>query len=554
MELDTNNVLVLRWLLLPCVLTTGCSFLATNFDAESAVGRDAFTRANYHARFRGPDATTVRHRSGWTFVHNLLAMTGTFTPQPFVAAGATAVFNGEIYNFRELARELEGDADAYASDGHCLLPAYARWGPAFVEHLRGEFAIVVVDHDRSQAIVSTDVFGTKPLWIAAWDKKLAIATYESSLEGIGAPRGTRRMASPNAAVVYDLATSLRKSTHPVFVFNLWQHKTHTRDWERAFLAAVNERTDRTATKRRWFIGLSSGYDSGAIMLALLLSGKKFLAYSIRGRENTNIVWQRAEKCRTMDCEAVLLQVDNRTLDAERRWLEERIEPYAYRHRDAGLPHSLRLVSHIYKSTAAIGLSRILSLVRRRNGLIYISGSGADETISDYALNGTAMTPGSSCFGGVFPEHLEAIFPWCSFYLGSQRAFLMKEELTGGAHGIETRYPFLDPRVVQEYLWLSRDLKNSEYKKPVADFLRRYNFPNLWGAKRGFAGHKNSVEVAATTTVGSLQSATVWDLHPSLDVAWRKKRRRDQRRRGQLARERAGSIIHAEEATYQKNGA
>lgn len=87
----TNNVLVLRWLLLPCALTAGCSFLATNFDAESAVGREAFTRANYHARFRGPDATTVRHRSGWTFVHNLLAMTGTFTPQPFVAAGATIV-------------------------------------------------------------------------------------------------------------------------------------------------------------------------------------------------------------------------------------------------------------------------------------------------------------------------------------------------------------------------------------------------------------------------------------------------------------------------------
>ena len=107
MGLYTNNVLVLRWLLLPCALTAGCSFLATNFDAESAVGREAFTRANYHARFRGPDATTVRHRSGWTFVHNLLAMTGTFTPQPFVAAGATAVFNGEIYNFRELARELE---------------------------------------------------------------------------------------------------------------------------------------------------------------------------------------------------------------------------------------------------------------------------------------------------------------------------------------------------------------------------------------------------------------------------------------------------------------
>ena len=38
---------------------------------------------------------------------------------------------------------------------------------------------------------------------------------------------------------------------------------------------------------------------------------------------------------------------------------------------------------------------------------------------------------------------------------------------------------------QEFLWLSADLKNREYKKPIADFLRAGSFPNAWNAKHGF---------------------------------------------------------------------
>eukprot|EP00966_Prymnesium_polylepis_P156149 3607659-Prymnesium_polylepis.2 len=61
------------------------------------------------------------------------------------------------------------------------------------------------------------------------------------------------------------------------------------------------------------------------------------------------------------------------------------------------------------------------------------------------MDGVKLFP-HSCFAGVFPANLSDIFPWCSFYKGSQRAYLMKEELTAGAHGVEGRYPFLDPKV------------------------------------------------------------------------------------------------------------
>lgn len=61
------------------------------------------------------------------------------------------------------------------------------------------------------------------------------------------------------------------------------------------------------------------------------------------------------------------------------------------------------------------------------------------------------------------EELSSVFPWLNFFLGTQRDYLAKEESTAGAHGVETRYPFLDRNLVQEFLWLSADTKNALYK-------------------------------------------------------------------------------------------
>ena len=123
-------------------------------------------------------------------------------------------------------------------------------------------------------------------------------------------------------------------------------------------------------------------------------------------------------------------------------------------------------------------------MRRRGGLIYLSGSGSDEIISDYARDGRKIYP-HSCLGGRWPADLAPIFPWCSFYGGSQRAFLMKEELVSGAHGIEGRYPFLDPKVVQEFLWLTPSQKAAHPRKPLYDYMMRHNCPIDFSEKKGF---------------------------------------------------------------------
>ena len=127
----------------------------------------------------------------------------------------------------------------------------------------------------------------------------------------------------------------------------------------------------------------------------------------------------------------------------------------------------------------------IAKIAKLNGFkVHISSCGADEIISDYGFNGKKIFSHSE-FGGFFPENLENIFPWKKFYNDSQRSYLFKEEYVFGRYGLESRYPFLDTQVVQNFLNLKKELKNSEYKSPIAFFLRKHDYPFDEGIKLGF---------------------------------------------------------------------
>ena len=143
------------------------------------------------------------------------------------------------------------------------------------------------------------------------------------------------------------------------------------------------------------------------------------------------------------------------------------------------------------------MSKICSIASNRKQRIYLSGSGADEIHSDYGKYGQAIF-GHSCFGGKWPDNLNDILSndpeddmvWKSFYHGTQRDYLAKEEIISGLHGIEGRYPYLDKYVVQEFLWLTKDLKNNMYKAPLDYFMTKINYPFDKEVKLGFSAGKN----------------------------------------------------------------
>jgi len=99
-------------------------------------------------------------------------------PMCDLASGCQLVFNGEIYNFRELRRELEACGRRFRSQGdtEVLLASYCEWGESCLERLRGMFAFALWDPARQTLLVARDRLGIKPLYYAALPGRFVFAS------------------------------------------------------------------------------------------------------------------------------------------------------------------------------------------------------------------------------------------------------------------------------------------------------------------------------------------------------------------------------------------
>ncbi|MDR2183787.1 MAG: asparagine synthase (glutamine-hydrolyzing), partial [Clostridiales bacterium] len=90
----------------------------------------------------------------------------------------TIVFNGEIYNFRELRKELEEGGEAFRtnSDTEVLLALYAGHEAKMLTKLRGMFAFVIYDHRNDTIFAARDYFGIKPFYYGIFDDRLLFAS------------------------------------------------------------------------------------------------------------------------------------------------------------------------------------------------------------------------------------------------------------------------------------------------------------------------------------------------------------------------------------------
>jgi len=113
----------------------------------------------------------------------------------------TVVQNGEIYNYRELRRELEscGHRFATASDTEVLAHLYEEHGDGFVERLRGMFALALWDARSSRLLLARDRFGIKPLYYRDAGGTLSFA---SELKALMLQPGFSRQIDPRAVAAY----------------------------------------------------------------------------------------------------------------------------------------------------------------------------------------------------------------------------------------------------------------------------------------------------------------------------------------------------------------
>lgn len=137
---------------------------------------------------RGPDARGYYQKENWSLAHLRLSIIDLKTgAQPMLTRDRklAIVFNGEIYNYRELRDELQklGQTFNTQSDTEVLLNGYRQWGTALFSKLNGIFAFILADLLKKEWILVRDPFGVKPLhyfhqnglFIAASEQKPILA-------------------------------------------------------------------------------------------------------------------------------------------------------------------------------------------------------------------------------------------------------------------------------------------------------------------------------------------------------------------------------------------
>lgn len=114
---------------------------------------------------------------------SIIDLEGSIQPMANETGDLVLVFNGEIYNYRELRRELTEAGHTFSTQGdsEVLLHGYEEWGEHLPEHLRGMFAFALWDEKNGKLYGARDPFGIKPFYYALTDNGFLFA---SEIKGI----------------------------------------------------------------------------------------------------------------------------------------------------------------------------------------------------------------------------------------------------------------------------------------------------------------------------------------------------------------------------------
>ena len=132
--------------------------------------REIVEKMNQRLIHRGPDFGSVLNLGPAVFGHRRLSIIdlSEISNQPFlsVCGEFSIVFNGEIYNYQDLRRELSQYGASFKSEGDAevILEAYKRWGIEFLKKLNGMFAFAIWDLKANQLLLARDRLGEKPLY------------------------------------------------------------------------------------------------------------------------------------------------------------------------------------------------------------------------------------------------------------------------------------------------------------------------------------------------------------------------------------------------------
>jgi asparagine synthase (glutamine-hydrolysing) len=179
-----------------------CGLVAA--ERDGAPDPEAVARMSRRLTHRGPDSDGLFRRGPVALAARRLSIIDLeHGDQPIANEDGSVVVvqNGEVYNYRELKRELEGQGHRFATDcdTEVLVHLYEQHGDAFVERLRGMFALALWDDSEQRLLLARDRFGIKPLYYRLDEGSLAFA---SELKAMLELPGFSRAIDPGAVSAY----------------------------------------------------------------------------------------------------------------------------------------------------------------------------------------------------------------------------------------------------------------------------------------------------------------------------------------------------------------
>lgn len=259
---------------------------------------------------RGPDGSGLFHHNHLAMGHRRLKIIDLSekAQQPMIdnELGLGIVYNGAIYNYPELRKELQADGYRFFSTGdtEVILKAYHAWGSECVERFNGMFAFAIWERDSGRVFLARDRLGIKPLYYAEIPNGLRFA---STLPALTAAGDVDTAIDPVALNYYMTFHSVVPAPHtllkgvrklpPATVLTIepdgnrrqhtyWELSFHTPEpgatedveaWKERLLAALN-----AAVQRRLIadvpvgVLLSGGVDSSLVVGLLRRNGQKSL--------------------------------------------------------------------------------------------------------------------------------------------------------------------------------------------------------------------------------------------------------------------------------------
>jgi asparagine synthase (glutamine-hydrolysing) len=257
--------------------------------------------------------------------------------QPFVdeERGTVVVFNGMIYNHRELRRELEGLGESFSSDcdTEVVLRLYGRFGPACLERLSGMFAFAIWDPGDSSLFLARDRLGIKPLYYSVVDGRLVFASQVKTLLASGvmpaslSPAGVESFlrfgAVSDPATIIEGVSALEAGhcgtwrDGKLALQRYWtpDRTDDSREYDPAELRELMEACIASHTISDVPIGvfLSGGLDS-SLLAALAAQARELKAVSVRFAEDAYSEAEFQEMVvDRIGCEAITVTLDARQL-------------------------------------------------------------------------------------------------------------------------------------------------------------------------------------------------------------------------------------------------